>query len=517
MAADLVLKNARVITMAATQPTAELVAISGGKIVLVGGSGEVESVTGANTRVIDCLGKTVVPGFIDAHCHVVSFVRKLLSIDLSPSSVRSIDDIKAAIRRQAERTPAGKWLLGTDYNEFYLAEKRCPTRRDIDEVAPNHPVILSHRSLHACVLNTMALSLAGITAETPEPPGGLIDRDLSSGEPSGVLYDMLGYIRDKVVPPLTEGELDEGIALADRQYLSHGITSLHEATVSNDYSRWQNFRRLKTAGRLRSRIYMMLGARARGRFLEAGLASGSGDNGLRLGAVKMMLGEATGQMQPSALELNQQALDSHRAGFQLAFHAVGQGELEAAVTALEYVKEQRPLAGRRHRIEHCSECPPPLLGRLGRLGRLGVVVVTQPPFVYYSGERYLATLSPDRLRWLYRVKSIIDRGLVVAGSSDSPVVPNSPLVGIYAAVSRMAESGQPVLPQESISVSQAMAMYTVNAAHASFEEGIKGVIAPGKLADLAVLSDDPTQVPVEQIKDIRVEMTIIGGKVVWEA
>jgi predicted amidohydrolase YtcJ len=170
--------------------------------------------------------------------------------------------------------------------------------------------------------------------------------------------------------------------------------------------------------------------------------------------------------------------------------------------------------GRRHRIEHCSECPPHLLERLSRLQ---AVIVTQPPFIYYSGERYSATLPADRRRWLYRIKSLLDGGLVVAGSSDSPVVSDNPLVGVYAAVTRRAESGQVLLPEERISPARALAMYTVNAAYASFEEDIKGSITEGKLADMVVLSDDPVKSPPERIKDIRVEMTIIDGRVVWEA
>ena len=210
-AADLILKNAKVITMDPGQPAAELVAIKGDRISLVAGNEELASVKGAGTRIIDCQGKTVVPGFDDAHCHIFSSIRKLLSIDLSPSSVGSIGDIKAAIRFRARNTPRGKWLTGTGYNEFYLAEKRHPKRGDIDEVAPNHPVVLAHRSLHACVLNSLALSLAGITRETPEPPGGRIDRDLNTGEPSGLLFEMLGYIRRKVLTPLSEKEMGKGM------------------------------------------------------------------------------------------------------------------------------------------------------------------------------------------------------------------------------------------------------------------------------------------------------------------
>ncbi len=512
--ADLVLKNANVITMNPGQPVAELVAITGDRISLLGSNEELTSVKGVKTKVIDCQRKTVLPGFNDAHCHVFSFIRKLLSLDLSPPSVSSITDIKAAISRQAQNTPPGRWIAGTGYNEFYLAENRCPTCWDIDEVAPHHPVVMAHRSLHACVLNSLALSLAGITKETPEPPGGVIDRDLDTGEPNGILFEMLGYIWEKVMPPLSEEELAKGVALANKHYLSCGITSLQEATVSNDLSRWQIFQRFKDADRLKSRVYMIPGAKAQSQFQEAGLALGSGNNQLRLGGAKIIVSETSGQLQPPQPELNQQVFDAHQAGFQLAIHGIEESTVEAAITALEYAHNRLPQAGRRHRIEHCSECPPPLLERLSKLQ---TVIVTQPPFLYYSGERYLATVPASQQPWLYQIKSFLDRGLVVAGSSDSPVVPNNPLVGIYAAITRRAASGQELLPRECVSASQALALYSTNAAYASFEEKIKGSITQGKLADIVVLSADPTKSPPEQIKNIKVEMTIIGGKVVWEA
>lgn len=510
-AADLVLKNASVITMEPESPAAGLVAIKGNRIALVGGTGDLAAVTGYGTRVIDCQGKTVIPGFNDAHCHIFSFLRKQLSVDLGPSSVRSIAEIKAAIRREAEKTPPGKWISGTGFNEFYLAEKRCPNRWDIDEVAPAHPVVLSQRSLHACVLNSLALSIAGIYAETPDPPGALIDREPTTGEPTGLLFEMLGYIREKIMPPPSAEELDRSVASANQYYLSCGITSLQEATVTNNLDRWQIYRRFKDAGKLKSRISMMVRFDALTNFHEAGLAPGTGDSHLRLGAVKIIVNESTGRIQPDQSELNQQALIAQRAGYQVAIHAIEPNTVDAAITALEYIKAAD---NRRHRIEHCAVCPPPLLDRLRRLK---AVVVTQPPFIYYNGERYLATVPASHQPWLYRIKSFLDSGVAVAAGSDSPIAPGNPLVGIYAAVTRQAESGQRVLPGEAITAGQALTLYTLNAAYASFEEKNKGSIVPGKLADLVVLSADPTRAPLERIKDIRVEMTIIDGEVVWEA
>jgi predicted amidohydrolase YtcJ len=322
---------------------------------------------------------------------------------------------------------------------------------------------------------------------------------------------MLGYIREKVVPPLSEDELTRGITLANQHYLAYGITSLQEATASNNLNRWQIFQRFRD--RLKCRLYMMFGFEALGQFLKTGLTFGIGGSQRRLGGVKIMLNETTGKLHPSQPELDQQVASVHQAGFQLAIHAVEESTVAAAITALEYAHRQLPQAGRRHRLEHCAECPPQLLERLVNLQ---AVIVTQPPFLYYSGERYLAQVPASQLPWLYLIKSPLDSGLTIAASSDSPVVPDNPLVGIYAAVTRKAKSGQQLLPKERISASQALSLYTINAAYASFEESSKGSITPGKLADMVVLSHDPLSSPSEQIKDIKVEMTILDGKLAWE-
>ncbi len=512
--ADFVFKNARVITMNPEQPVAELVAVKSNRIMLVADRDNLESVCGADTRIIDCQSKTIVPGFIDAHCHIFSLLRKLLSIDLSPSSAGSIEDIKAVIKEKALNTPAGEWIIGSDYNEFYLAEKRHPTRFDIDEVSPKHPVVLCHRSLHACVLNSRALSLAGINRETPEPPGALFERDLTTGELTGLLYEMLSYIRSAVMPPIMDSEFNHGVILVNRHFLSRGITSIQDATVVNDYRRWQVYKRLTDNDSLKSRLYFMPGIDNISQFREAGMLFGDGDNKLRLGGVKIMLTESSGALNPGQTELNRQALDIARSGFQLAIHAEEQSTVKAAITALEHVKNNSiALLDRRHRIEHCSECPPDLMEKLKVLKP---VIVTQPSFFYYSGERYLATMSAESVQWLFRIGSWFKNGLVVAGSSDSPVVPVDPVYGLYAAVTRKTQSEQQITPEECISINQALAMYTRNAAYTSFEEDIKGSIMPGKLADMVLLSDDPTTVPQESIKDIKVETTIIDGKIVWE-
>jgi hypothetical protein len=513
--ADVIFKNANVITIDQKQPAAEFVAVKSDKIVFTGSKDQSDDFTGPGTKVIDCAGKTLIPGFNDAHCHIFSFLRKLTSIDLSPPKIKSIGDIKAVIKAKADNTPQGEWISGTDYNEFYLAEKRHPTRWELDEVAPNNPVVLSHRSLHGCVLNSTALALAGINIDTAEFPGTMIDRDVTrGGEPNGFLVEMVGYLREHVMPPISDSELQAGIKLANAQYLSQGLTSLQDATVVNDMKRWQHYQSFKDRGLLKIRVYMMTGFETIEEFRSAGLGFYSGDDKLRLGAVKIVPSMISNTLHPSQDELNSLALHTHNAGFQLAIHGVQTELVDAIICTYEYLHCHVPdFSARRHRIEHCSECPP---GSMERLKKLHPVIVTHPSFSYYSGDRYLATVEEDVIPWLYRIGSMVKNKLTVAAASDSPIVSNNPLMGIYGGVTRKTSSGKILNQTERLDVNQMLALYTINAAYASHEEKIKGSITPGKLADLVILSKNPTLIAPEEIKDIKVQMTIIGGKVVWE-
>jgi len=512
--ADLIFRNADVFTLDPQRPQADFVAVRDGKILFAGTKDSLNNFTGPGTKFVDCAGKTLLPGFNDAHCHIFSLLRKLTSIDLGRPEIKSINDIKAAVKAQAAKAPPGEWITGTDYNEFYLTEKRHPTRWEIDEVAPDNPVMLTHRSLHGCVLNSRALALAGITIETPEMPGTMIDRDAArGGEPNGFLAEMVGYIREHVMPPISGKELIAAIKLANAEYLSQGITSLQDATYVNDLKRWHKYQEFKEKGILQSRVYMMTGLDNLNEFRNTGLGFGAGDENLRLGAVKIiptLIGE---KMHPAPEELNALVLQTHRAGFQLAIHGVQAQMVDAIICAYEYMQSVTPdFHGRRHRLEHCSECPPPLMDRLKNLNP---VVVTHPSFTYFSGDRYLATVEKDVIPWLYRTGTLVKSGLTVSAGSDSPIVPNSPVMGIYGAVTRLTASGQMLNHAEKMTAAEVIKMYTINAAYASHEETIKGTISPGKLADMVLLSANPTKVSAAEIKDIQVQMTVIGGKVVW--
>lgn len=511
--ADLVLYNANVLTLESTRPVAQLVVIHNGKILNVSTNEALKEFKGTRTEVIDCRGRTILPGFNDAHCHLIALAEILLTPNMDRTTIHSISDIEAEIRNLAHNLPSGSWIRVRGYNEFYLTEKRHPTRWDLDKATTDHPVILTHGTGHAHVLNSPALTLAGISSETAEPPGGMIERDLETGEPNGLLYGMSNYLT-KVVPPLNDSELEQGIKLANEKLVSLGITSVHDASPHNDLRRWYTFQCWKSLGRFKPRVNMMLGTEGLAQQEESGLLRlYRGDNHLRWAAVKIILTETRGELNPPQPELNQKVFDVHRAGLQVALHVVEETTIEAACSALEYALQKAPRVNHRHRIEHCSVCTPKLAERLALLK---VLVVTQPAFIYYNGERYLNTVQVQQLKHLYPLATLVKAGLKVVASSDCPVVPPNPLNGIYAAVSRTTETGETISPDECVSTLQALWMYTMGGAYASFEESVKGSIAPGKLADLVVLEGNLLEASAEDIKDLEIGMTIIDGKIVWE-
>lgn len=506
--ADLILYNANVITLELERPRAEMVAIEGSRVLAVGSNDDLSLFKGAGTKLSDCGGGTVVPGFNDAHCHPIAHAISVLSVDCSPKAVKDIADIQARIRYRAAQTSEGKWIRAAYYDEFHLQERRPPNRWELDQAAPRHPVVLVHSTGQSCVLNSLALRLAGITRDTPA-----IHRDPETCEPDGLIPGRNEQVA-RAIPPWDEEDLEEGMKLVNREYLSHGITSLHDTSWTNGLRHWQLWQRFIERGIVSSRVSMLVGTEFLDEFQRVGLLMGSGGNRLRVGGMKLALDESSGCPHPPQEDINRLALQACEAGFPVAFHVSDIPILEASLAAIKFVCQQVPEAEHRFRLEHCPICPPGLLLRL-RASR--AIVVTQPSLLYCLGQRYQEDVSPDQTGWLWPIGSFRRFGVKVAFSSDSPLVTSNPLIGLYAAVTRQTETGQKLAPQEGISALEALRMYTMGGAHASFEEGVKGSIRPGKLADLVVLNGDPTQSVAEQPGDLRVVQTIIDGKVVWES
>lgn len=310
-----------------------------------------------------------------------------------------------------------------------------------------------------------------------DPPEGLIDRDVETGEPTGLLYGVGDYF-GKAIPSLERGQMEMGIKLADRELCTLGITSIHDASPRNNLDRWNLIQCWKKDGLLKTRIGMILGKKGFQEYERHRFPAQVDENQVSVGSVKIIMHETTGQLSPSQEELNEIVFQIHQSGYQAVLHAIEERTIEAACYAIEYALKKMPKSNHRHRIEHCSVCNPSLAKRLASLG---IIVVTQPPFIYYNGERYLRTVPSENLKHLYPTATLMKNGVVVAGSSDCLVVPPNPLVGIYYPVSRRAENGELVLPEETISPLEALRMFTNKAVELPSKKRSRDQLRPANL------------------------------------
>ncbi len=513
---DILLYNANIITMEDQTPRARSLKISEGKILWVGQMSHPRA--GADIA-IDCHGQTVLPGFHDAHMHLLAYASSLTGIDCSPNSASDIYDIQGSIRLKTQTVPKGSWIKGWGYNEFYLRERRHPNRYDLDTAAPEHPVRLVHRSGHASVLNSMAMELLGITIETAEPPGGIIERDFSTGEPTGLLYEMDGWLNERIPRP-SYGEMSEGVKRAAQVLSSQGITHIQDATPSNGPEQWRLLESLRSEALIPQHIVMMAGSDGMRKIIEdtrlVGMEDGRihsrASSKLRLGPLKVVLDRTTGRIHPPKEELVEDIRWANERGIQVAVHAVELETLELAIEAFETAGLSGYKSGHRHRIEHASLCTPDMARRMAKLG---LMVVTQPSFLYHNGDRYLAQV--EHVNWLYPLHTLEQSGVLCAASSDAPVVAPDPLNGLFSATTRRTSGEDAVNPSENISIQKALEMYTRNAALSAHLERDSGSITTGKHADLVVLDRDPKTISPYDLMSTKVVMTIIDGEIVYEA
>lgn len=519
------------LTLDPARPVAEALAVRDGKIVAVGTDAELAGLIGPDTQVVDLGGCTVVPGFHDAHCHILLFGLSL--VEVNARAATTVAEVAAAVAAQVQHTPPGRWIRGGGYNENKLAEQRHPTRADLDRVAPDHPVFLSHISGHMAVANSRALALAGITRDTPDPEGGVIERD-EQGEPTGLLKETAQELIKRILPPYTLEETKAALAAAGRQMAAEGITSAQDA-----WAGWiapEEFRAYQEAsaeGLLPQRVWLMVDverlAIRDSRFDFAfGLRTGFGDERLKLGAIKLFLDgsligrtaalsapyanapETCGFLVKSEETIREQVRMAHAGGWQVAMHAIGDRAIEVGLDAIEAVMGVEATRF-RPRLEHCGVLRRDLIARIRRAG---AIVVTQPRFITELGDGFRAALGSERLRLTYPLAAL--RGLPVAFSSDRPVVNGAPLAGIQAAVTERTASGAAYVPDEAITVEEALRWYTLGGAYAAFAEDEIGSLAPGKRADLVVLSGNPLETPPEALGEIAVLRTVVGGKTVFE-
>ena len=509
-AISLILVNANVLTMDPSRRPAEAVAIAGKRIVAVGSNDDIRRQAYFATSTIDCQGGTLLPGFNDAHIHLSGLARRLLDLDCSPSQASSVSALQSLIRRRTQDLPSGAWVRAFGYDDLRLLERRHPDRQDLDATAPNHPVWLQHRSGHATVLNSLALQAAAIHRETPDPPGGVIERESSTGEPTGVLLDCESFLRQRLGRIRSTEEFDEGMRAAGQLLASYGITSVQDAGVDNGIERRETFRLLQSDWALPCRITMLAGIRRLGELADVGLHYGSGDDRLRLGHAKIILTLTSGRLHPSPPELEEMVLHAHSMGFPVAMHSIDEDAIAIAAAVLAANRAPRL----RDRIEHCAEGTPDLIAAVSRSGAL---VVTQPGFVYHNGTSYRENVHPRLLPHLYPAGGLVRARVATAFGSDAPVIDPNPWPAIYSATTRRASDRKPLAidDPQAASMEQALRMYTLAGAKAEATEEGKGSIVPGKLADLVLVDSDPLSVDLENLPDMRTVLTIVGGSVVW--
>jgi predicted amidohydrolase YtcJ len=528
---SLLLTNASVITLDPATPRATAIGVRDDRIAWVGDARDAADEFDGDHREVDLAGATVVPGFIDAHHHLMTLGYWMSQIDCAYPVVRSIGDIVAAVARRAEHTPAGEWIQGRGYDDNRLLERRHLTRHDLDAVSPGHPVLIRNISGHMAVVNTAALRLAGIDRDSVSPFGGHIGRD-ADGEPTGLLQEKAQELLGLPFLATDRTKLAGYLHTAGQAYLAAGVTSGHEAGIFNGaeftvlQEAWAN-------GTLPLRTYMMIRTPMLQALEDVGFYTGFGDDLLRVGAIKVisdgsLIGRTAAVCTPygdsehendlglamfTQDELNDIVWRGHRVGWQLAIHAIGDRAIDMCLNAYEAALTKLPRADHRHRIEHCGVMRPDIVARMATMG---VIPVGQPPFIHEFGDGFLEHLGPERCALTYPLKSLLDAGIPVAGSSDSPVSSYQPLIGIQAAVTERTSGGALFAPAEALTVEEAIGIYTRNAAFAAFDENIKGSVSVGKYADFAVLGTDPRVVPADEISAIPVTATMRGGEFVYE-
>jgi len=519
LSADLALINAKVRTMNPRQPVAEAVAIRKNKIAKVGTNQEINQLTGKNTKIISLDGYTVVPGLIDTHIHVADFGRCLLWLDLT--NTESIKELQNSLREKAKKTPSGKWIIGRGWNQNHFKEKQLPNLSDLDEAAPDNPVILYHETAMICAVNSKALALAGVTGQTAVPSGGTIDKDTQTGGPTGILRDSATNLVWQVVPEPNENELLDATVLASQKIAEAGITSVHWLVLSEN--ELPIIQKLHAEGKLPVRVNVIVPEAllketfgfqsTNSLMLRVGGAVIAADGYLDSKTAALLQAYSDEAKNSGRLLCTQQALAASvaqvlAAGLQPVIHAMGDKAVDTTLKVIEQTSKQASGKPVRFRIEQAAVLNEELIKRLKTQK---VVVSVQPKVIAteFSVWSAVERLGVERAKWLHPIKTLIEEGVKVAGGSDCPMEPLNPLIGIQEVVLRENFS------EQRLSAEEALCMYTVYAAYSSSEEKVKGSIKIGKLADLTVLSNDPMAVPTKEIKDINVEMTIISGKVVY--
>ena len=523
---DTILYNANIFTSNPAQAKAQAIAYSNGRIIAVGSDDNILNLAGSATTKFDIGGKTITPGFIDAHSHPASSgLAHLRNVDCD---LRSINAILEAIKAKALNTPAGNWVLGFKYDDTKTAEGRYITRYDLDKVTLDHPVKITHRGGHTAYVNSKALELANIDKNTPDPAGGQIVRD-DTGEPTGLLKENATGILSEIPNSSTPKDRQEGVKLITKMMAKSGVTSVTDAYGSLDTL--TSYRDAQNANEMSARIYCMIGYFNIDEAIEQGLKTGDGDEWVRIGGMKLTcdgsISERTARLSEPYIgrpddygiivmdeeELYSYAIKAHKADWQIGIHANGDVGIEKSLNVFDRIQAEHLRDDPRFRLEHCTVINEELLKRIKDLNAIPNPFST---YVYWHGEK-MVNYGHERLENMFAVRSFLDAGINVTQTSDYPPGPYEPMMALQSSVTRTDMSGTTWGPSQKISVEEAIKVGTINGAYASYEEGVKGSLETGKYADLVVLDEDPTQVDPSTLVDIKIERTMVDGNWVYES
>lgn len=530
--ADTIIINAVVHTMDATQPTAEAVAIYANRIVAVGSTNDIRKLAGPNTRTIDAQKRLLLPGFNDAHTHFLSGGFQLSSVDLRDAS--SQQEFAARIKAFAAKTPKGRWITGGDWDHERWPDAKLPTKELIDGFTADTPVFVNRLDGHMALANSLALKLAGVTRETADPPGGVIVRD-QSGEPTGVLKDAAQSFVWKVAPPASFEERLEAARAATNYAASLGVTSVQDMSAGTDVGVYQT---LLDHGELKTRVYAVSPLPDWQRVARMGVRAHFGSEMLRVGGLKGFadgsLGSTTAlfyepyrddpstsgiagdEMYPEGAML-ERVREADRAGLQVLIHAIGDRANDLILSMYEQVERENGNRDRRFRIEHAQHLRPQ---DIPRFARDRVIASMQPYHAIDDGRWAEKRIGKERAKTTYAFRSLLDSGATLAFGTDWTVAPLNPLLTVYAAVTRRTIDGKNPngwVPEQKISLEETVRAYTVGSAYAEFQENVKGSISAGKLADLVLLDRDIFKIDPNEIENVKVMLTMVDGRVVYEA
>jgi hypothetical protein len=513
--------------MDAARPLAEAIAVRDGKIVSVGEKNSCIAALGGKYEPVDLQGCALLPGFIDTHLHPVLLIFFALNCDLG--GAKSMGDLQHALREALLNKSGDSWLMGLNFDEQNMREKRVPDRHDLDKASPDRPLVVIKHDGHSVFANTRAIVAASVTASTQAPEAGIIERE-ADGYPSGVFREMAAQLILNAMPMPELPVLVDAARRTFNRLASLGLTSLGIVLQTGDEGPAGSAGAFDVPAMQlflehcpQSLYSLLITSDVNG--LDGLKASALNSGANRLGGVKLFadgtFGSSTaymsepfsdnpqkqGMLMHPPDELYRRMAAAHNAGWQVCIHAIGDAANDLCVELYARLFKEHPRKGCRHRIEHAS-----IMDRktMRELSRLGIVVSTQPMFIHSEKDWLLKRLGDERCRTVYPFRSFLDAGIKIAGASDAPIESQDVLQSIYCCVTREGFE-----PHQCVSLEEAVSMYTLDAAYAQFEDGIKGRITPGKRADLVVLSDDPFKVKPDKIRDIKVARTVVGGKVVY--